>query len=189
MRSMILVSVILVAGPVHAQQFKSDPARRAMAAFHQTETRARAVFDRAMSSARSRLKRGLEAAKTDATKAGNLEEAVKIALAVKHLTTPSKAPRVTKSLVGKWRFRFPKDTKSRIIVFARDGLVEVTANDGKVVKGRLTQRGGDVFIAFPRNYDRVTVHGNRLFLESYRKKETPNNRFPISWAVGYKVAK
>src|ERR1035437_5056225 len=118
---------VLAEGSATTQpRFKSDAANEAVAAEITAEAKAKADYDKAVAAIKTELIAKLEAVKDKATKAGDLDEAVKLrdkiaALKAEATTKPATTFITAAELTGTWKL-----SRGGSFTFNKDGSLTVT---------------------------------------------------------------
>ena len=93
-------------------------------------------------------------------------------------------PQEIRQLVGKWNMRTARSNNTRTYRISKDGSVVMVVGK-KTYHGKIVKRGDSLFVDFGDNdIDRLTVVGNRMFLEHWRGRRI---EFADDVQSGYRV--
>lgn len=127
--------VVMVAVVVAATRALAQTPHPAEKEYEERVAEARTAFAEAEKTARADLIEKLEAAKTEATKDGDLDGAVALRDRIAELKAADVEPetgRPAKGLVGRYEFRYSHGERTES-VFAKDGTIACVLKNGKAV--------------------------------------------------------
>lgn len=168
------------AGDDAPRTFQSVSARNAQNRYRNDLADATRKLDAQSGSARDAYLRILKTSLAGETKAGNLAEANRIQAEIEELgsaasaTTKGSAAKAKPTAPsGKFRLQFPGGNE-QIFDFDGKGGATIFA-DGRTIKGKVFQKGDHWYVdEGDRDTNRITIAGNRIFVEHWRQEQKGN---------------
>src|SRR5262249_20220233 len=144
-----------------AWDFKSKAAAEAKRRYDQAVKEHKAAYAKAIRDAERALRADLKSAMQEATKAGDLDEALKLGAAVNHIEKAGVSPREGVALPrGKW-LAYSKDGLLGTYDFRRDGSVLWVQKERRAV-GKVVKGDGVLVVVYPDDRtERLTPSGRR----------------------------
>jgi hypothetical protein len=184
---LLIATGMLIAGDAERWNFQTVKAKAAALRFEQTTREANATHQRVLTDARRLFIADLDAAKVEATKAGNLDEAIRLrdAIGSLHKTMPvvenDNAPRPAadnslRDMIGNWNFAWgTTGTKINFVVtengqaiFGPNDKRQLTIHDGRIL---CISRG-------PTNFELIPANGRLIVLGWTRGRLDPLKNQP-----------
>ena len=186
----LLVTLLLAASLAPADRpaawdFRTRPAQAARKRYEEAAARAEQEFSKKIATASETAIKELTEAMKTATRAADLEEANRISAAIDELKVSDPSPASAPSIVGGWRVTYTTGNVRQYRIDP-DGSLSWTSDAVQgVVHGRVQRAGKEVLIDDGKGaVERLTLAGERLFVEHFFPAERFPNNPPRIMAVG-----
>lgn len=178
-----LLATTLAGDDAAPRMFQSVTARNAQARYRNELLEALRKFDAQITPAREAYLRALKVSLSGETKAGNLAEANKVQAEIEEIEAAKLKVATGKPAApsGKFKIQFPGGNEQTFTFDGKSGVSVIA--DGRAVQGRVLQRGDQWYVDLgDRDTNRITIAGNRIFVEHWRQEE---RGYPHSLASGF----
>jgi hypothetical protein len=164
--------------------FKSKPATEAKQRFDQVIKDHRLAYTKAATDAEKDLLKDLKSAMKEATKAADLDDAIKIKVAIEHIEKHGagldKAPVPTKLKLplGKWQMSNAQGVLGTYD-FRIDGTVFWSEKSRQATGKAIVKDGAVIVIYKDDRTERLTLSGERMIVEHW----FPSSKYPVSFPL------
>lgn len=171
---MLIGTGVLIAGDEDRWNFQTVKAKTAAVRYEQTVREADATHQRAITDAQRQFVADLDAAKVDATKAGNLDEAVRLREAIQAVSKTMPTVKIDNpfySVVGKWDFTWGTMGFGSPFAVSEEGQLVFSSSDKRqltIHEERILSIGKGV-----NNVELIPVNGRLIVLGWTRGKRDP----------------